>query len=314
MISVYPLFYYSDISYKRFWVEYEKESIALPNLYQHTFFAYALLIFMKQGRLTFVGLGLYDEQDMSLKAFNTLRSCDHIFSEFYTSTMMGTTIDKLGEIIEKPIKVLSREETEEGSKIITKAKTCHVCFLTGGDAMTATTHVDLRLRAIKEGILTKVIHGTSIVTSAPGLLGLQQYKFGRTTTLVLPEDRFFPTSPYDVIKDNKKQGLHTLILLDIQSDKDRFMTATEGLQVLLEMEQLRQENIISNDDLMCVVCQAGSEIPRVFADTIKALSNKDFGPPLHTLVLPGNLHFMEIEALQTLAYLPEYLGKKLQKL
>jgi len=286
----------------------------MPNLYQHTFFADDALINMTQGRLTFVGLGLYDEQDMSLKAFNTLRYCDYIFSEFYTSTMMGTTIEKIEGIIGKHINVLSREETEEGSRIITKAKTCHVCFLTGGDAMTATTHVDLRLRAIKEGILTKVIHGTSIVTSAPGLLGLQQYKFGRTTTLVLPEDRFFPTSPYDVIKDNKKQGLHTLILLDIQSDKNRFMTATDAMNVLLKMEQIRQENIISSDDLICVVCQVGSEKPTVYADTIKALSKNDFGPPLHTLVLPGTLHFMEIEALQTLAYLPEYLGKKLQKL
>jgi len=269
---------------------------------------------MSSGSITFIGLGLFDDSDMSIKAYKAMQSCDLIFSEFYTSTMMGTTHSKLEKTIGKTITVLSREETEDGTKIINNAKNNHVCFLTGGDAMTATTHIDLRLRAIKEGIPTKVIHGISIVTAAPGLLGLQQYKFGRTTTLVTPEKQFFPTSPYDVIKNNKSLGLHTLILLDIQAEKNQFMTATEGIHILLEMEKKRQENILHEDDIVCVVCQAGSQQSKVFADTFYRLKDKKFGPPLHTLVIPGNLHFMEIEALQTLANLPESLGKKLQKL
>jgi diphthine synthase len=52
------------------------------------------------------------------------------------------------------------------------------------------------------------------------------------------------------------------------------------------------------------------------ANTIGFLKDKDFGPPLHTLVIPGNLHFMEVEALVKLAGLPGELklGKKIQKL
>lgn len=269
---------------------------------------------MSQGSLTFIGLGLYDETDMSLKALKTLQKCDSIFSEFYTSTMMGTTIEKLERTIGKNITVLDREDTESATKIINDAKTKNVCFLTGGDAMIATTHVDMRIRAIKEGIKTHIIHGTSIATAAPGLLGLQQYKFGRTTTLVIPEERYFPTSPYDVIKKNKSLGLHTLVLLDIQAEKNRFMTATEGITVLLEMEKRRNEKVIHPDDIICVICQAGSKDPRVVADTFLSIQGKEFGPPLHTLVIPGELHFMEIEALQTLAYLPEHIGEKFQKL
>ena len=41
---------------------------------------------------------------------------------------------------------------------------------------------------------------------------------------------------------------------------------------------------------------------------------KDFGPPLHTIVIPGNLHFMEIEALELCADLPVELKTKIQKL
>ena len=146
---------------------------------------------MSTGSLTFIGLGLYDDTDMSIKAYQKIKSCDTIFSEFYTSSLMGVSLTQLEKTVGKTITVLTREETEDGTHIIKEAHKKHVCFLTGGDAMTATTHIDLRLRAIKEGISTNIIHGTSIVTAAPGLLGLQQYKFGRITTLSIPEERFF---------------------------------------------------------------------------------------------------------------------------
>jgi diphthine synthase len=35
----------------------------------------------------------------------------------------------------------------------------------------------------------------------------------------------------------------------------------------------------------------------------------DFGPPLHTLVIPGKLHFMETEALVAFAGLPPELAR-----
>ena len=170
--------------------------------------------------------------------------------------------------------------------------------------MTATTHVDLRIRAIKKGVETMVIHGSSIVTAVPGMLGLQSYKFGRATTLVIPEKNFFPTSPYDVIKENKKIGLHTLVLLDIQADKKRYMTANEGLKVLMELEEDKQEKVFDKNSIFCVVARAGSEDCVVAAGTFDDLIDRDFGSPLHTLVVPGKLHFMEIEALKVLAQLP----------
>ena len=98
--------------------------------------------------------------------------------------------------------------------------------------------------------------------------------------------------------------LHTLVLLDIQADKDRYMTANEGMKLLLKMEEKHKENIVDKNSIICVVARAGSKEPIVAAGAIKDLINRDFGPPLHTIVIPGKLHFMEIEALQTLAQLP----------
>lgn len=269
---------------------------------------------MSKGTLTFIGLGLFDEKDISLKAIEEIKKCNKVFAEFYTAKLVGAAIDKIEKQISKKINVLNREETEKGDIVLESAKTEKVVFLTCGDSMTATTHVDLRIRAVKDKIKTKVIHGSSIVTAVPGILGLQNYKFGRTTTLAYPEGNYFPTSPYDVIKDNKKMGLHTLVLLDIQADKNRFMTASEGMKFLLDMEKIKSEKLLDKDSIICVVARAGSNDPVVAADTINNLIDRDFGPPLHTLVVPGSLHFMEIEALEILAQLPAQQGRKLQKL
>jgi diphthine synthase len=259
---------------------------------------------MTKGKISFVGLGLYDEKDISLKGIEEIKNCDIVYAEFYTAILAGTDLKKIEKTIKKKIEVLSREETEKGSKILESAETKNVVFLTCGDPMSATTHVDLRLSALKAGIKTKIVHGSSIFTAVPGLLGLQNYKFGRTTTIAYPEKDYFPTSPYSVINYNKKLGLHTLVLLDIQAEKNRFMTANEAIKLLLDMEEKMKENVIKQDTILCVIARAGSDEPVVEAGFIKDLIDKDFGPPLHTIVVPGKLHFMEFGALRVLAHLP----------
>jgi diphthine synthase len=269
---------------------------------------------MSKGRLVFVGLGLYDEKDVSLKGLQELKQCDEVYAEFYTAKLGHFDIKAFEDLIGKKIEVLSREETEKGDKIIDAATQKNVVFLTGGDPMIATTHIDLRLRAIKHGTSTKIIHSGSIATAVPGILGLQNYKFGRTTTLAFTEKEYFPTSPYSVINRNKKMGLHTLVLLDIQAEKNQFMTANDGFELLLKMEEKLRKHIITDDTIACVVARAGAPDAMVVANTIHVLKKKDFGPPLHTIVIPGNLHFMEIEALELCAELPLEAIRKIQKL
>jgi diphthine synthase len=269
---------------------------------------------MATAKLTFIGLGLFNERDLSLQGLEELRSCDKVFAEFYTSHLISLDLKQFEKLIGKKINILTREETESGKKIVQSALKEHVVFLTVGDPMTATTHIDTRLQAIQQGIPTQIIHNASIVTAAPGILGLQNYKFGRTTTLAFPEKDYFPTSPYTIIKNNKQLGLHTLVLLDIQANKDRYMTANEGISLLLQMEEKHKNRLFDRDTILCVVGRVGSPNPVVFAHTIEHLLPMDFGPPLHSLVVPGNLHFMEIEALELCAGLPKKVSKKIQKL
>jgi len=268
---------------------------------------------MTGGRLLFVGLGLYNEKDVSLNGLSEIKQCGKVFAEFYTSKLISLKKEDFEQTFGKHVEILTREETEKGDKILDCASKENVVFLTCGDPMTATTHVDLRIRAERRGITTKIIHSGSIVTAAPGLLGLQNYKFGRTTTLAFPEKNYFPTSPYSVILDNKKMGLHTLVLLDIQADKDVYMTANRGLKLLLEMEEKLGKHLFDEESVVCVVARAGSPEPTVAAGSIKELIKQDFGGPLHTIIVPGDLHFMEIEALEIFAGLPKQLSEKLQK-
>jgi diphthine synthase len=104
--------------------------------------------------LIFIGLGLYDEKDIPLKALEEIKKCNKVYAEFYTAKLVGTDIKKIEKTIGKTLEILPREDTEKGDKILESAKTKNVAFLTAGDSMTATTHVDLRIRAIKHGIQT----------------------------------------------------------------------------------------------------------------------------------------------------------------
>lgn len=250
--------------------------------------------------LYLVGLGLYDEKDISLKGLEALRKADVIYAEFYTSRLFGGDLEFLEETINKEIIILSREEVEEENIPLKKSETEDVAFLCAGDPLIATTHMDMMIQAKKSGIDTVVIHSSSILSAAPGIAGLQAYKFGKVTTIPFTQENYFPHSPYQAIEANLDNQMHTLVLLDIQSHINRYMTANQGLEYLLQVEGERKKNIVTNDTLVIVIARAGAEKPLVRADKVENLLLEDFGGPLHCLIIPSQLHFLEAEALVVL--------------
>ncbi len=245
----------------------------------------------------FIGLGLYDEKDISLKGIEALKNVNYVYAEFYTANLFGTTISSVENLIGQEIKVLTREEVEEYNIPLNSAIESDVALLIPGDPLIATTHTDMMIEASKMNIETTVIHSSSILSAAPGLAGLQAYKFGKVTTIPFLEKNYFPHSPYLVIKANKELYAHTLVLLDIRAHEKRYMTANQGLEYLLKVENHRKENVLSDDSLAVVIARAGSDKPTIRADKIKTLLSEDFGGPLHSLIIPGKLHFMEAEYL-----------------
>ncbi|MFB6173566.1 MAG: diphthine synthase [Halobacteriales archaeon] len=248
--------------------------------------------------LTFVGLGLYDEHSITLRGRDALREADRAFAEFYTSDLAGTSVEELERVHGVTIEVRDRAGVErDPGPILDAAAQGDAVFLTGGDPMMATTHVDLRLRAHDRGIDTRIVHGTTAATAASSLTGLQNYRFGKATTL--PADRDgVPDSVLETIETNRERDLHTLCFLDIDRERESYMTGSEAAAALAPTH---------GDAVGVVVARAGSDEPAVVADRIATLAEGEFGPPLHLLVLPADPHPMEREALVSLAGAPAEL-------
>jgi diphthine synthase len=136
---------------------------------------------------------------------------------------------------------------------------------------------------------------------------LHNYKFGKTVTIPFPENS--SETPYNVVAQNKKLGLHTLCLLDLKVDEKRFLSINEALTLLLEIEQKRKEGIVTLGTVVVGVARAGSNAPTLKAGFVKELLKHDFGDPPQSLIFLGDLHFMEAEALTALAEAPENLRK-----
>ncbi len=262
------------------------------------------------GKLIFIGLGLGDERGITLKGLEVAMACDHVFMESYTSTLSPGSVGRLEGLLDKKIIMLDREDVEGNDTILKKASNEDICLLVPGDSMSATTHQDLRLRAREMGIETGIIDGVSAFTAVPAALGLQIYKFGRTVTIPLPEEKFKPTSFYERALENFKNGMHTLFLLDIKHAEGKYMTANEGFEVLAAVEKELKGGLITPKRLVCVIARAGSDDALVKAGYFSDIAESDFGPPLHSIVIPGELHFLEAQALVELAGAPEDIIQK----
>jgi diphthine synthase len=242
--------------------------------------------------VTFIGLGLNDERGLTIEGLEEARRSSNVFAEFYTNIMPALDRKKLELLLGKKIVVLNRFQLEDeaGKQIVEAAERGRVAFLVPGDPMIATTHISIRLELAKKGIPSRIIHGPSIVSAVCGATGLQSYKFGKSVTL--PQEPGVPGSLLDSVRDNKTRGLHTLILLDVRPEMSKQLTIEEAAAKLVTADRALASWIGIG------VARIGSEDPFVLSAKLGKLQNQDFGTVPHCLVIPGRLHFMEVEALR----------------
>jgi diphthine synthase len=283
--------------------------------------------------LTFVGLGLYDERSVTVEGREAIAAADRVVAEFYTSRLVGATVGDFEAYHAVEVEVRERAGVEGAPDFVDDAADGDVVFLTAGDPMMSTTHVDLRLRAHERGIETRVVHGVTAATAAAGLTGLQNYRFGKATTLPFEDvyggrgsrrdararrssetsdgrDRV-PASVVDTVEGNLARDLHTLVYLDIKvgdragdregavpGEDGDFMRADHAAGLLAEP---------LGDLLGVAVARAGSPDPVVAADRLSALAGRSFGGPLHLLVVPAAPDGLEADALAAFGGAPEEL-------
>ena len=245
----------------------------------------------------FVGIGLSDEKDLSLKGLEIIKKCDKVYLENYTS-LLQCSVQDLEKFYGKKIIPANRKLVEEETeKIIHEAKTKEIAFLVPGDPFSATTHIELFKTAKEKNIPTKIINNASILT-AVGITGLQLYKFGKVTSIPFPDDNPHAETPYVVLQDNFKMGLHTLFLLDLKPEKERFMTITEAIEVLENIEKKKKQTVISKSAVIIGCARVGSDNYMIKAGPVDKIKKMSFGKPPYCIIIPGKLHFVEEEMLK----------------
>src|SRR5438034_836869 len=106
--------------------------------------------------------------------------------------------------------------------------------------------------------------------------------------------------------EDRRTGLHSLVLLDLR-EGGSFLTPQDALALLLRMAVKMGTSDFGPETLACVLSRVGSPEVRATGAPMGMLSDRDLGPPLHCIVIPGRLHFLEKEALIAFAGAPHDL-------
>jgi diphthine synthase len=270
--------------------------------------------------LYIIGLGLSDLEDITVKGLKAVQSSDKVYLEHYTSILKEDVNYKseLEAFYKKQIILADRTMVEQNSdEIIENAKEQIVSFLVVGDPFGATTHTDLVLRAIQKGIKYKIIHNVSIM-NAVGCCGLQLYSFGETISICFwsEAENWRPKSYFSKILENRLRGLHTLCLLDIKVkeksienlikgrdiyEPPRYMSVSQACSQLCEIineEESNSNKCVDENTIAVGLARVGRDDQLIVVDCLKNLAQKDMGGPLHSLIVAGRLHPLEIEFLK----------------
>jgi diphthine synthase len=255
------------------------------------------------GLLSFVGLGL-GPKGISLEGLDELRSADVVYLEYYTSPHEPKLLKELQDASGKELTVVDRAFVEDGKKILAEAAENKVVLAVLGDPMIATTHGELRARAARSGVETKVIHAATIAVAAASSSGLHYYKFSTTVT-VTREAVNKLTQAYHTLHQNLLKGAHTLVLLEYDVQSGEGVTPADAIGGLLLAEGSFKRGAVSSSTFALVMSRLGRQDAYQAAGTFAELAGLEFGEPPHSIVIPGKLHFTEVESISALFGLDE---------
>ena len=246
--------------------------------------------------LWFVGLGISGISELSDNTVSVIKNADTVYLESFTSPISETEKEQLANMCDGEFKIAKRWLVEDGNEILENAKKREVVLISYGDPYIATTHLELKTRAVTDKIETKTIHSSSIVSSLIGEIGLQYYKVGKILTVM--NDPKSMITPYNTISNNLLSKMHSVILLEYNEDKSFFLAPQDALSLLLDAEKIQNGKIISLDTFAIIASRIGKSDQNITSGKISNLIKKEFGNPPHTIIIPGSLHFTESNAVK----------------
>ena len=246
--------------------------------------------------LWFVGLGISGISELSDNTISIIKNADIVYLESFTSPISEIEKEQLANMCDGEFKIAKRWLVEDGNEILENAKKREVVLISYGDPYIATTHLELKTRAVTDKIETKTIHSSSIVSSLIGEIGLQYYKVGKILTIM--NDPKSMITPYNTISNNLLSKMHSVILLEYNEDKSFFLAPQDALSLLLDAEKIQNRKIISLDTFAIIASRIGKSDQNITSGKISNLIKKEFGNPPHTIIIPGSLHFTESNAVK----------------
>ena len=246
--------------------------------------------------LSFVGLGISGFESIPIEGLEAISKADVVYLEQFTSPIGKSDVDKIQNVIKGEFIPAKRWLVEDGKEILEKSKEKNVVLLAYGDPYIATTHIELRTRAIELKIETRSIHASSSLTSMIGECGLHFYKVGKIATIMSEMKSL--TYPYYIIYKNIIEGNHTVLLLEYNQNKDFFLDPKDALKELLETEEGQGRKVLTESSYAIVASRIGFKDQTIVSGKISSLAQTNFGKPPHTVIIPGRLHFTESDALK----------------
>ena len=258
--------------------------------------------------LWLIGIGPGDLGHMTERAKSIARGCSKRYLEGYTAVLPKDQEDLLENEVGSWERLM-RPSVEDPGSLLEEARKEAVALLVVGDPMQATTHIDLEARCMEEDVGFEVVPGMSATSLAVSLSGLQSYKFGRQVTLPYPYGDYLATSPLEMIWSNRSNGLHTLVLLDLDPTGMGFdlptpMSPTQAVSILERMAQRVSEedsglemewDIREWDGIL--LSDVGTSKQVVSSGTLDELSIIE-GGYVHTLIIPSNMSDNEMDAFR----------------
>ncbi len=268
--------------------------------------------------LYLIGVGINEYDSLSNGSIEVLKHSNITYIDRFTGFLSDEFVTKIKTLLNVAadsnqedrieIKFVERWFVEDGREILKNSSEKTICVLIYGDPLVATTYNELVVRASKQSIPYKVIHSSSGITSLIGESGLHYYKFGKMVTMM--SDPMSSITVYDTLYNNICLGLHTLILTEYNNDGDTdlklnnnapfFLPPKKVFELLLERENELKLLNLSENSFVIVASQIGTDNSKIICGKIKSLLNYQFKSGFNSIIIPGHLHFTEIDSLQNL--------------
>jgi len=288
--------------------------------------------------LYLVGLGLYDAKDITVRGLEIVKNVSNVYLENYTSILGCDHQELEAFYGRSIVLVDREMMEHGCQEILDSAENGGAAVLVVGDPLNATTHTDLLLRAASRKIPYRIIHNASILNAVAccGLqiynFG-ETVSIPFWTDTWKPESYYDK-----IVRNRKNNlhtlclldikikepNLDLMMKGIIKPDPPRFMDFRHAAEQLVSIIRRRKLDKTVSDDVIVKSCEVtreekgslsvqpdleessiclglarvGSTSQRIVKTTLIKATETDLGPPLHSLVIPGLMHPLEVEMIE----------------